>query len=411
MQENEQRKDIRFRVLNLIVASVAVVISVLAGLYTRPSGLRFDEKYYFALAEGIAGGVYDDGYLIRPPFYPLFLGGLIRVLGTAFTPIMVVQGLIRGGLVALVGHMGKKYASTAVGIVAGGLLAVYPLLIWIHTRFLNEVLYLPLFLLSFYMVERSLRTERPSDTFKAGIACGLASLVRATSFFLTFVFAIWLVLRKSKSGRFSRRNLASAVLLVAGLLIAVSPWTIRNAVVHKAFMPMGNEAAYNLWFIVSGVTLSEATDQWLSWGTQVERQKEGLRRWREYVVQNPTFHVKRMIDRLPRIFNPEEQRPGKGIALITRGVGSRKHGILGPVVDVLTPVVFLVLMVGGLVGLAALKDAPHRRALAWLTVLYFILLYAPTIMKSRYFLPVTCLLAIYAAKLIVAGLARLRRSP
>jgi hypothetical protein len=411
MHENEHRRDVRFWLAGLTIAAVAVVISVLADLYTRPTGLRFDEKYYFTLAKSIAGGTYDDGYLIRPPLYPLFLGAMIRVFGTGFTPILVVQSLVRGSLVAQVIYMGRKYASAATGILAGGLLAIYPLLIWNYTRFLNEVLYLPLFLFSFYMVERSVRTERPADAFTAGIASGLASLVRATSFFLTFVIAIWFVVRRSKSGRFSRRNLASALLLVVALLIAVSPWTIRNAVVHKAFMPMGNEAAYNLWFIVSGVTLSEATDQWLSWGTQVERQKEALRRWRDYVVKNPTFHIKRLINRLPRIFDPEEQRPARGIALITHGVGSRRHGVLGPIVDVLTPAVFLVLMVGGLIGLAALKDAPHRRGLTLLTVLYFILLYAPTIMKSRYFLPVVCLLAIYAARLIAAGLARLQRSP
>jgi 4-amino-4-deoxy-L-arabinose transferase-like glycosyltransferase len=408
MQETSSPGNTRFWLINIAIALIAVAISILAGIYTRPTGLKFDEKYYFALAKGIAGGVYDDGYIIRPPLYPLFLGAIIRIWATGFTPILLIQAVIRGGLVAQVSYMGRRYASSTTGLIAGALLAVYPFLIWIHTRFLNEALYLPLFLLSFYMVDRALKTERRGDTFMAGLCCGLAALARATSFFLTFVIAVWLVVRKSKSGRFSGRNLANAFLLLVALFIAVSPWTIRNATVHGTFMPIGNEAAYNLWFIVSGVNLSEATDQWLSWGSQAERQEEGLRRWRDYVIANPGFHIKRMVSRLPRIFNPQEQRSAKGLALVTEGAGARRHGTLGPVLDVLTPLMFVILMAGGLIGLAALRDDLHRRMLALITVLYFVLLYAPTIMKARYFLPVACLLSIYAARLITTVFRKAR---
>ena len=210
MQETNSRGNTRFWLVNIAIAAVAVGISILAGIYTRPTGLRYDEKYYFALAKGIADAVYADGYVIRPPLYPLFLGAIIRLLGTGLTPILLIQSLIRGGLVAQVSYMGKRYASTTTGLIAGALLAVYPFLIWIHTRILNEAVYLPLFLLAFYMVDRSLKTERKGDAFIAGLCCGLAALARATSFFLTFVIAIWFVMRKSKSGRFSRRNLAAA---------------------------------------------------------------------------------------------------------------------------------------------------------------------------------------------------------
>jgi hypothetical protein len=82
--------------------------------------------------------------------------------------------------------------------------------------------------------------------------------------------------------------------------------------------------------------------------------------------------------------------------------------VLGPVIDVFAPLLFIILIAGGLVGLAALKDDPDRRKLVLITVLYFVLLYAPTIMKARYFLPMVCLLSIYAAKLIAAGCRRIQ---
>jgi hypothetical protein len=92
--KDEHHQQTRFWLVNLAIVAGAVALSVLAGVYTRPSGLRFDEKYYFALAKSIAGGVYDDGYLIRPPLYPLFLGAMVRVFGTGFTATMLVQSLI-----------------------------------------------------------------------------------------------------------------------------------------------------------------------------------------------------------------------------------------------------------------------------------------------------------------------------
>ena len=409
--EGVERAEARFRLAAIVIAAAAVAISVLAVVYTRSAGLRYDEKYYFALARGIAAGIYDDGYVVRPPLYPLFVASMFKAFGAALTPALLVQGLIRGVLVFQVSCMGRRYFSARAGLLAGALLAGYPFLIWVYTRLLNEALYLPLFLLSFHLLQKAARTERRADAFRAGIVSGLATLVRATSFFLTIAVAIWFAARRTESGRFSKRNIAQACMVLIALFIALAPWTARHAVVHGAFMPVGNEASFNLWFIVSGVDLTEAAEQWESWGTQVERQREGLRRWAAYVAENPAFHIQRMMKRLPHIFDPARQRAAKALALTARGTSHQRHAVLGPLIDFLAPAVFVVLMIGGLAGLLVLKDDHDRKVLALITVLYFILLYAPTIMKARYFLPVTCLLSIYAARLIAACAGRLRAGP
>jgi 4-amino-4-deoxy-L-arabinose transferase-like glycosyltransferase len=390
----------------LIPVAIAVILSILASGFTRPPQLMFDEKYYVPLARGIVNGVYDDGYIVRTPLYPLVLAGLMRLLGTAFLPVLAVQALVRGLLVGIIAFMGARYASTAVGLIAGILLAFHPLLIWVYTRFLNETVYLPLFALSIFLIERALRSRRLSEMALAGLACGAASLARATSFYLTILFGVWLLVRRSSTGRLSRRNALEAAVLVAMLLAAVAPWAARNAAVHHAFMPLGNEASYNLWFIVSGVRLSEATAQWASWGGQAERQREALRRWWAYVRDNPGFHIKRFAGRLPRIFDPSEQRASMGLAHIVRGRGTQRHPVLGSIVGVLAPGVFMILLYGGLIGLAVLRWNPDFRALLALTVVYYIVLHAPTVMKARYFLPITCLLSIPAAGLIHLGLRR-----
>jgi 4-amino-4-deoxy-L-arabinose transferase-like glycosyltransferase len=392
------------------IGAGAAVLSLLAGGYSRPPVPRFDEKYYFTLAEAIASGTYIDGYIIRPPLYPLFLGALFKMFGATFTATLIVQGLIRGALVAQICYMGWRYFSFVTGAVAGLLLAAYPLLIWINTRLLNEALYLPLFVLSLYMIERAVQSEKHTHALWAGVFSGLAALVRVTSFFFTFVVAIWYVVRKADSGRFSRRSLGWAGLMILALLVTISPWTVRNAVVHRALIPLGNESAFNLYFTVGGVSVREATDQWNSWGTQPERQQEALRRWWEYVKAHPGHHAARLVKHLPRVFDPQELGFATGLAMHYKGVACRKNLTLDKLVNVMIPATFLVVMVGGMVGIFVVRENPARRQLFLLTVVYFIVAHTATVMKARYFLPITCLLSIYAARLIITGIGRISRS-
>jgi 4-amino-4-deoxy-L-arabinose transferase-like glycosyltransferase len=397
----------KFWFQTLVVAALGTAISVVAYIYTRPTVLRFDENYYFPLAEGIAGGVYQDGYIIRPPLYPLFLAGAFKILGTGFGGVLLINSIVRGAVVAGVAFLGRKYVSGLAGLVGAFLLAVYPLLIWTYTRFITEVLYIPLFLLSFFVLERAVRSERSSDMVIAGVFSGLATLARSTSLFFTVVIAIWLVIRKSRSGRFSRRNFASAGLLLFMLLVTISPWTIRNAIRYEAFIPVDNAAAFNLYLITTDEKIQDVSAEWETWGTQAERQREGLKRWREYLSGDPAFHIKRLGKLVPRLFDPSRQPALNGLSAIQEGGGSRQSLTIKRLLEVLVPVTFWLITAGGLIGVVWLEPASYRRNLLIITVIYFILLHGMTLARPRFLLPVNTLLAIYAGALIGWGLSRL----
>jgi 4-amino-4-deoxy-L-arabinose transferase-like glycosyltransferase len=396
-----------FWLQTLVIAALGTAISILAYIYTRPPVLRFDENYYFPLAEGIASGVYRDGYIIRPPLYPLLLAGIFKLVGTGFGAVLLVESILRGAVIAGVAFLGKRYVTPFAGLAGAFLLAVYPALIWTYTRFLTEILYIPLFLVSFFLLEKAVKSERSSDMAVAGIFSGLATLARSTSLLFTLVIAVWLVFRKSQSGRFSRRNFGSAALLVVMLLVTISPWTIRNAVVHKAFIPVDNAAAFNLYLITSGKKLQEVTHEWESWGSQAERQREGMRRWREYLREDPAFHIKRMGTILPRLFDTSRQPAHNALSAIQYGGGSRQSTVLKRVLAILVPVTFWLITAGGIIGIVRFEHQAHRRTLLIITVVYFILLHAMTLARLRFLLPVNALLAIYAGALIGWGLSRL----
>ncbi|MFZ1945981.1 MAG: glycosyltransferase family 39 protein [bacterium] len=399
--------DGRFLAWAAGLAVLATVLSLLAAFYTRPPNLLMDENYYYPLAEQITRGAYPDGYIIRPPLYPLYLAAIFGVFGVGFMPVLVISSLLRGGLVLGVALLAKRLVSRPAGLAAAALLAVYPMLIFTYTRFVSEIVYIPLFVLSFWLIERALESERTGDAIVAGAASGLAALARSTSLFYTIAVAVWIAGRKSRHGRFSRRNLATSGLLVAAMLAVVSPWTVRNAVVHRSLILVDNSSAYNLWLITSGKDVKEATREWESWGGQGERQSAGYARWLEHMRDDPGFHIKRMATVIPKLFTPGGQPDTYALSTVVRGDSARENVPLRRLLRVLAPAVFWLAMAGGLIGLALFERLPARRNLYVLTVAYFILLHAATLARPRFLLPMNAVLAVYAGALIAVALSKL----
>jgi len=389
------------------LAAFGTLISILAAIYTRPGNLLFDENYYYPLAREIVKGAYQDGYIIRPPLYTLLLAGIFKIFGVGFSPVLVLSSLLRGALVAGIAFVGRKYISPLAGLVAAFLIAIYPMLVFTYTRFVSEVLYIPLFVLSFWFLEQAARSGRIKDSLLAGGFSGAATLVRSTSLFLTFLVAIWIIVRKSPAGRFSRRNFGSGAVLVAAMLAVISPWTVRNAIVHRAMILVDNSSAYNLWLITSGKQVKDATEEWTSWGSQAERQRQGYAKWFEYVREHPAFHLKRMATVIPKLFDPLSQPDLYSLSMVKhRGIQTANVPLLR-MLQVLIPALFWLVTVGGLVGLCMLERDATRRNLFLVTMIYFILLHAATLARPRFLLPINTLFAIYAGGLIAAGLSRL----
>jgi 4-amino-4-deoxy-L-arabinose transferase-like glycosyltransferase len=416
MNDTCRRSNRGFIAAVVVLAAAGTVLSILATVYTRPEVLRFDENYYYPLAKGITQGSYNDGYIVRPPLYPLFLAGLFGLVGTGFTAVLILESILRGLLIAGVAVMGRRWISPLAGCIGGLLVAVYPLLIWTYTRFVSEVLYIPVFVAAFYFIDKAVRTRDRRSCLAAGVLSGLAALVRSTSLPLTVVIAVWMAGRKTPEGRFSRKNVTAAIMLVAAMLAVVSPWTIRNAVVHKAFIPVDTAAAFNLWLITSGKEIQEATPEWIAWGSQAERQREGYRRWTEYLRQDPLFHIRRLGTTLPRLLNPLREPAVKGLSTITRGNQSRQVGWLKTCLMVLVPVVFWLLLAGGSIGVAMSGAGTRgsRRSLIFIVLAYFLLLHGMTLARPRFLLPILTVLSVYSGRIIELGLTRwgwTRRSP
>lgn len=385
---------------------VAVALS-LAAIPTRTPRLAFDENYYFPLAEKITQGTYQDGYVIRPPLYPLLLAAIIATVGRTFTPLLVVHSIIRGITVGLTCLVGRKFFGKTAGFVAGLLVAIYPLHIYTYNRFLTEVIYIPLFLVSIIAIDNALMSEKPAKFVAAGIASGVASLARSTSFFLTLLLAAWMALRRSDGKRLSLRCLKNASIMLLAMFVVISPWTVRNAITHKCLILLDNATPFNLWLITSGKDIDELSKEWSAFPTHAQRQREAYRNWLANLRRDPLFHLRRIPKVLLKIYDPKNDPSINGLSTKFDGYQAKTNAHLQKVLEAAVPIWIGIVSAGGIVGLLLLEKQSRRKHLLLIVIVYFILLHGATLARPRFMLPINNLLATYSGALISWALSRL----
>jgi 4-amino-4-deoxy-L-arabinose transferase-like glycosyltransferase len=183
----------------------------------------------------------------RPPGYPYFLAGIYEL--SHFKDriwvarlVQAVTGTAAVGLIALIGWL---LWGPLAGLVAGAIAAVYPPLVYVAESMYSETLFVPLELAA---VAAALMHRRSSHRWRwaavAGVLCGLLALVHPEGMALLLPLALLLWAERP---RLSLRSLAAPALAVVCALVVIAPWTIRNALVLHAFVPitteLGNTAA------------------------------------------------------------------------------------------------------------------------------------------------------------------------
>ncbi len=202
-----------------------------------------DARAYILAAEQLARtGTYpsttDVGFF-RPPGYPAFL--VVATLGrperlAAAKLANVALGALAAVLLAALS--GRIFRSRTVALATGIAAALAPGLILISSDVQSEALFLLLLLAAGFLLLTA--ADRPSSSLAlfAGGALGLSALTRPSSLAL-----VPLLLAPLGDRRYPfriRAHIAAAALL--GVLLTVGPWTFRNFVVFREFLPV-NDAA------------------------------------------------------------------------------------------------------------------------------------------------------------------------
>ena len=214
-----------------------------------------DERVYLTMAQNLVAG---EGLIYSPyrkatfpPLFPLLLAGILGAGLPVFASARLIQSLMGAGSCLLLAGMarlafagaGERVSRTA-GLIAAGLMAVYPLLIFYPARLMTENLFIFLLLGSIYCLLRSLSSPRAiSWTAAGGALLGLSALSRPTLLPFLALVLLWLAVAPSRKPGFSGR----AGALLAAFILVLLPWQIRTYLVLGEMVPITTAAGSNLY--------------------------------------------------------------------------------------------------------------------------------------------------------------------
>jgi len=182
-----------------------------------------------------AAGPYPTAFV--PPVLPWLASLLYRVVGHDYFAAVLMCCVIGALVPLLLAAFTTRMFGSSAGRLAGWLAVAHPLLVFFSGYLLTESPFGAALLLALLLSAEWLKTPRAGRAFGTGLAWGLASLTRPTALLVPALVAAWawVPLGLTVPGRERLRQVA---LLMLGVALTVGPWTLRNALVLRSFVPV-----------------------------------------------------------------------------------------------------------------------------------------------------------------------------
>lgn len=184
------------------------------------------------------------------PGYPLFLTAVFALGGTEDT-VRLIQALLGAITLVPLALIARETVGERAALVTAVTLAFYPAWLRAPAYLLTEVLFTFLFSLYLWVQLRAVHRGTPTWGLLSGLTLGLAVLVRpvvAPLLPLPWLYRMW--------EERSLRSWRPALWAVAGFVLVMLPWWIRNALVLGKLVffatqtgnpVLGGMDPYNLW--------------------------------------------------------------------------------------------------------------------------------------------------------------------
>jgi 4-amino-4-deoxy-L-arabinose transferase-like glycosyltransferase len=251
----------------LIALAAIALVGLLARAYVvvnpaeHPSD---DSRAYYALAkslytEGSYGGPEFDDSSDWSPGAPLLYAAAFYLTGGAREgTARIVEALMGVAAIFVVYALGRRLgrlalrpltpevAGSAVGLLAAAAVAVYPPFIHSTAELMSEppaLLTLPAAILTFLWASE--RERRWYAWLAPGALFGLTAMFRPEYLLVGIAFVVFVVFRPTGTGW--ERRAATALVMLAGLVVVILPWTVRNQIVLDRTVPIstgGGKALY-----------------------------------------------------------------------------------------------------------------------------------------------------------------------
>lgn len=183
---------------------------------------------------GSDGATYPTAF--RPPLVPWITSLLYRVVGHRFFAAVLLQCVIGALVPLLTAALGAALFGMVVGMVAGWLVAVHPTQVFFSGYLLTETTFTAMMILALLATAAWIKSPGAGRALGVGILWGITCLARPTAVLLPVVVAGW---AWGPLGLMAPRARVRQIgLLALGVVLAIGPWTLRNAVAMHAFIPI-----------------------------------------------------------------------------------------------------------------------------------------------------------------------------
>ena len=229
-----------------VLLTVGLLLRFLAVATFHPP-LISDDREYIALGTSLANG---EGYQLeghatayRLPAYPLILAFFFRLFGASLLPVRLLQLLADMGSCLLIFMLGRKLFGERTGLLAMGLMAVFPIQILYVPMLMTETLYAFFLLLILWLVLGSNATEVSIlRCVGLGALIGWCTLMREITLILPLVLLIY-----AWRSKVPLRSLVRPILITSFVAaLFVGPWLVRNYQTFERFAFTSNSGV-NFW--------------------------------------------------------------------------------------------------------------------------------------------------------------------
>ncbi|MFN7917485.1 MAG: glycosyltransferase family 39 protein [Vicinamibacterales bacterium] len=413
-----------------IWAALALGLVFRLVVLTQTTGLGtviVDEQHYAQLArtlvqDGVYGMSATTPTSIRPPLFPGMVAALWSVTGVDHFQIVRVVNIVLAGLTTwLVYLLGCELFTPRVGRLSAVVFWLYPSLIFFDFTILTETLFTCVFVGAILLLARLVRRPGAGVALGAGAVLGLSALTRSVIWPVPLVLCPALVLLIP--GRLTTR-VGLAALVLAGHVVVLSPWAIRNTKLQGVVTVVDTMGGLNLrmgnyehtpddrmWDAVN----LQGEQNW-AWAlredfpgrtqfTEGDKDKWAQSRALRYMAENPAITLRRSVIKVSDFFGLEREfAAGIGQGLFAP---PRWFGVLASVVII---VVYVAVVLIGVAG-AWLTPAGWREHVTVLLPLLGVLGgHALAFGHSRYHMPLMPVLGVFAVALVTHGWPAIRRA-
>jgi len=266
--------------LIILLFSLAIRLGL---IFTITEPIDRDAREYYEIAQNLVAG---NGFSIdgieptarRSPGYPIFLAGIITIFGSNPRILYISQALINLLTVYLV-FLSLKYGNvkSLLRLLVIFLLSLSTSFIYINVLYAEILTMLVISLVLLLFLHPWMQSRPFQQSLLTGILLGFLVHIRPTFLYLPFFMILFTAIIKIFKNRFVIRNFLITMLVT---LITIAPWTIRNYIAFRQFIPLVSAGGGELW----GANF-EITDR-MVWNSVSDIQKYERQRTANHALQN-----------------------------------------------------------------------------------------------------------------------------